>query len=84
MPNPRRQLHDDVPLGLPPHVTGQPHAALPRIREGGTSILLVEQNIDQALAAADRAYCLLEGRISLAGRPADLSRADVTRAYFGF
>jgi branched-chain amino acid transport system ATP-binding protein len=84
MANPRLLLLDEVSLGLAPIVIGQLYAALPRIREGGTSILLVEQNIDQALAAADRAYCLLEGRISLAGRPADLSRADVTRAYFGF
>ena len=84
MANPRLLLLDEVSLGLAPIVIGQLYAALPRIREGGTSILLVEQNIDQALAAADRAYCLLEGRISLSGRPAELSRADVTRAYFGF
>jgi branched-chain amino acid transport system ATP-binding protein len=35
------------------------------------------------MAAADRIYCLLEGRISLAGRPADLSRAQIAGAYFG-
>jgi branched-chain amino acid transport system ATP-binding protein len=84
MANPRLLLLDEVSLGLAPIVISQLYAALPRIREGGTSILLVEQNIDQALAAAERAYCLLEGRISLAGRPVELSRADVTRAYFGF
>ena len=39
-------------------------------------MLLVEQSIDQALAAADRVYCLLEGRVSLAGEPAQLTRAD--------
>jgi branched-chain amino acid transport system ATP-binding protein len=83
MANPRLLLLDEVSLGLAPIVIGQLYAALPRIREGGTSILLVEQNIDQALATADRAYCLLEGRISLTGRPADLARSDVTRAYFG-
>jgi branched-chain amino acid transport system ATP-binding protein len=83
MANPRLLLLDEVSLGLAPIVIAQLYAALPRVREGGTSVLLVEQNIEQALAAADRAYCLLEGRISLAGRPAELSRADVTRAYFG-
>jgi branched-chain amino acid transport system ATP-binding protein len=83
MANPRLMLLDEVSLGLAPIVIGQLYKALPRIREGGTSVLLVEQNIDQALAAADHAYCLLEGRISLSGRPTDLSRADVTRAYFG-
>jgi branched-chain amino acid transport system ATP-binding protein len=83
MANPRLLLLDEVSLGLAPIVVSQLYAAFPTIRQQGTAILLVEQNIDQALAAADRAYCLLEGRISLAGRPADLSRADVTRAYFG-
>jgi branched-chain amino acid transport system ATP-binding protein len=83
MANPRLLLLDEVSLGLAPIVISQLYAALPRIREGGTSVLLVEQNIDQALAAADRAYCLLKGRVSLSGRPAELSRADVTRAYFG-
>jgi branched-chain amino acid transport system ATP-binding protein len=83
MANPRLLLLDEVSLGLAPIVISQLYAAFPRIRQQGTAILLVEQNIDQALAAADRAYCLLEGHISLSGRPADLSRADVTRAYFG-
>ncbi len=83
MANPRLLLLDEVSLGLAPIVIGQLYAALPSIRERGTSILLVEQNIDQALAVADRAYCLLEGRVSLAGRPAELSRESVTRAYFG-
>lgn len=83
MANPRLLLLDEVSLGLAPIIIAQLYAALPRIREGGTSVLLVEQNIDQALSAADRAYCLLKGRVSLSGRPAELSRADVTRAYFG-
>ena len=83
MANPRLLLLDEVSLGLAPVVIAQLYAALPRIRESGATIVLVEQNIDQALAAADRAYCLLEGRVSLAGKPADLPRADVTRAYFG-
>ncbi len=83
MANPRLLLLDEVSLGLAPIVIGQLYAALPSIRERGTSILLVEQNIDQALAVADRAYCLLEGRVSLAGRPAEMPRESVTRAYFG-
>jgi branched-chain amino acid transport system ATP-binding protein len=35
------------------------------------------------LAVADRVYCLLEGKVSLSGTPSDLSRDDITRAYFG-
>jgi branched-chain amino acid transport system ATP-binding protein len=83
MANPRLLLLDEVSLGLAPIIIKQLYQALPDIRSDGTTVLLVEQNIDQAMAAADRVYCLLEGRISLAGRPADLSRAQITAAYFG-
>jgi branched-chain amino acid transport system ATP-binding protein len=83
MANPRLLLLDEVSLGLAPIAVGQLYAALPDIRAGGTSILVVEQSIDQALAAADRAYCLLEGRITLAGRPGDLTREQISAAYFG-
>ena len=83
MANPRLLLLDEVSLGLAPIVIEQVYAALPAVRAAGTSVLLVEQSIDQALAAADRVYCLIEGRVSLSGRPRDITRADVTRAYFG-
>jgi branched-chain amino acid transport system ATP-binding protein len=43
----------------------------------------VEQDLDRALAFADRVLCLREGRIVLQGRPAELTRAAVTAAYFG-
>ncbi len=45
--------------------------------------MLVEQDIGQALAAADRAYCLLEGRVSLHGPTTELTRERVVEAYFG-
>lgn len=83
MANPRLLLLDEVSLGLAPIVVRQLYAALPEIRASGTTLVLVEQSIDQALAAADRVYCLLEGRISLTGRPAELSRPQITAAYFG-
>ena len=44
---------------------------------------MVEQDINQALDVADRVYCFQEGRVSLQGRPGDLSREDVATAYFG-
>jgi branched-chain amino acid transport system ATP-binding protein len=83
MANPRLLLLDEVSLGLAPVVVQQLYAALPAIRSEGTTVLLVEQNIDQALAAADRVYCFLEGRVSLTGRPADLTRERIATAYFG-
>ncbi len=68
MANPRLLLLDEVSLGLAPIIVRQLYEALPAIAAQGSTILLVEQSIDQALAAADRVYCLLEGRISLMGR----------------
>lgn len=84
MANPRLLLLDEVSLGLAPIVVGQLYAAMPQIRAAGLTILLVEQNTNQALAAADRVYCLLEGRVALGGRPADLARSEIKAAYFGF
>ena len=59
------------------------YAALPRIKAEGTSVVLVEQDIVQAMKVADRVYCFQEGRLSLEGRPRDLSREQIHRAYFG-
>jgi branched-chain amino acid transport system ATP-binding protein len=83
MANPRLLLFDEVSLGLAPIVVRQLYAALPAIVEGGTTVLVVEQDISQALAVADRVVCLLEGRVSLEGPPAELDRARITEAYFG-
>jgi branched-chain amino acid transport system ATP-binding protein len=83
MSNPRLLLLDEVSLGLAPVVVKQLYAALPAILASGTTLVVVEQDIGQALAAADHVSCLLEGRVSLAGRPADLDRSAITAAYFG-
>jgi branched-chain amino acid transport system ATP-binding protein len=83
MANPRLLLLDEVSLGLAPIIVTQLYAAIPSIVAAGTGVLLVEQNIEQALAAARRVCCLLEGRIALTGRPAELSRDAIVTAYFG-
>lgn len=83
MANPRLLLLDEVSLGLAPVVVKGLYAALPTIIEQGTTVLLVEQDIGQAMAVADRVVCLLEGRVSLEGRPAALERERITAAYFG-
>lgn len=83
MANPRLLLMDEVSLGLAPVVVKQVYEAVPAIRARGTTLLIVEQDVNQALAVADRVYCLLEGRLSLEGTPATLSRDDITAAYFG-
>ncbi len=83
MANPRLILLDEVSLGLAPIVVKQVYDALPAIAEAGTTALVVEQDITQALAVADHVSCLLEGRVSLAGTPASLDREEITTAYFG-
>ncbi len=83
MANPRLLLFDEVSLGLAPIVVKQLYGALPAIVDGGTTVLVVEQDIGQALAVADRVVCLLEGRVSLEGPPAALDRPRITEAYFG-
>jgi len=83
MANPRLLLLDEVSLGLAPVVVKQLYQAVPAIVEAGTTILLVEQDIGQALLAAGRIYCLLEGRISLQGRSGEISREQIATAYFG-
>ena len=83
MANPRLLLLDEVSLGLAPVVVKQVYAALPAITGQGTTVLVVEQDIGQALAVADRVACLLEGRVSLEGTPDGLERSQITAAYFG-
>ena len=82
--NPRLLLLDEISLGLAPVIVQQIYRVLPRLLEGGISILLVEQDVAQALRVASRFQCLLEGRTTLEGAPADFSAHEVEGAYFGF
>jgi branched-chain amino acid transport system ATP-binding protein len=81
--NPRLLLCDEISLGLAPLVIDELYRIIPTIRAQGVSVLLVEQDISRSLTVADRFYCLLEGRVNLAGRPSEVSREDVVRHYFG-
>ncbi|WP_349364123.1 MAG: ABC transporter ATP-binding protein [Roseitalea porphyridii] len=83
MSNPEILLCDEISLGLAPVVIRDIYAALPKIKEAGTSVIVVEQDIGQALKVADRVYCMMEGRITLEGRPDQISRDDIHAAYFG-
>jgi branched-chain amino acid transport system ATP-binding protein len=83
MSNPRVLLCDEISLGLAPIVIRDIYAALADIKERGTSVVLVEQDLVHAMSVADRAYCFQEGRVSLTGRPQDLSRDAIHAAYFG-
>jgi branched-chain amino acid transport system ATP-binding protein len=59
------------------------YAALPRIQAAGATVLIVEQDVGQALAVADEVVTLLEGRQVLQGTPSELRREDIVDAYFG-
>lgn len=83
MSNPRLLLCDEISLGLAPLVIKDIYAAIADIRAEGASVVVVEQNITQALAVSDRLYCLLEGRVTLSGTPSELDREQIGRAYFG-
>ena len=83
MANPQLLLCDEISLGLAPIVVREIYARLPGVRAEGTAIVLVEQDVVQALAAASRVYCLQEGRVALSGAAKDLTREAIAAAYFG-
>ncbi len=83
MSNPRLLLCDEISLGLAPIVIKDIYAALPRIKSSGATVVIVEQDIVQALEVASRVYCLQEGRVTLAGEPKALTREAIQEAYFG-
>jgi ABC-type branched-subunit amino acid transport system ATPase component len=81
--NPSLLLCDEISLGLAPLVIKEIYLQLERVVASGTTLIVVEQDIKQAMAVADRVYCLREGQMVLEGRPGDLSREQITAAYFG-
>jgi branched-chain amino acid transport system ATP-binding protein len=54
-----------------------------QISAAGATVILVEQDVSQGMKAANRVYCLLEGKVSLAGQPAQLTSDQISLAYFG-
>jgi len=84
MGQPQLLLLDEPSLGLAPILVEQIFGLIGRLREEGTTILLVEQNVHRALELADRAYVLANGRVESEGRAGDLLRsAEIERAYLG-
>jgi branched-chain amino acid transport system ATP-binding protein len=83
MANPQLLLLDELSLGLAPTMVRRIYGALPQLVEKGMAVLLVEQDVAQALRIADRFQCLLEGHTTLEGKPADATKAMIEAAYFG-
>jgi branched-chain amino acid transport system ATP-binding protein len=83
MTNPRILLLDEVSLGLSPIAVQGVYDSLARLMRTGTTIVLVEQDLQRALAVADRIVCMLEGAIVAVGRADEMSRDQVMAHYFG-
>ena len=83
MTNPDLLLLDEVSLGLSPLAVDRVYASLQALMASGTTVILVEQDLKRALGVADRVICMLEGRNVLEGRAGEVTREQVTQAYFG-
>ncbi|HLB07239.1 MAG TPA: ABC transporter ATP-binding protein, partial [Alphaproteobacteria bacterium] len=84
MSHPRLLMLDEPSLGLAPRLVEQVFHLITRLHKEGTTILLVEQNVNQTLLICDRAYLLSMGRIEAEGTPEELRRrVDVAEVYFG-
>jgi len=81
--NPRVLLLDELSLGLAPVVVQRIYAMMPQLLASGLTVLLVEQDVSQALRVASHLQCLLEGHTTLEGRPSDVTAEQVEAAYFG-
>jgi branched-chain amino acid transport system ATP-binding protein len=82
MSEPRLLLLDEPSLGLAPLVIKEIFRTIGALRDMGLTIILVEQMANQALAAADRAYVLETGRVTLEGNSAELLNNPLVRAAY--
>ena len=84
MSAPRLLMLDEPSLGLAPRMVDELLAMVRRIADGGTTVLMVEQNVKKALAVADRGYVLERGTLVASGPAKLLQRSNVIReAYLG-
>lgn len=84
MANPKLILLDEPSMGLAPLIVKQIFSIIKGINEGGTTVLLVEQNAAMALKLADRAYVMQNGHINMEGKASELlNNEDVKNAYLG-
>lgn len=84
MGSPKLLLLDEPSMGLAPVLVEMIFDTIKKIRQQGTTILLIEQNAMAALEVADRAYVLESGKVKLSGKASDLRKNDeITKAYLG-
>ena len=84
MSSPKLLMLDEPSMGLAPILVEQVFDIITALHKAGTTILLVEQNAEMALAVADRAYVMETGRITLSGTGKELAASEeVQKAYLG-
>ena len=84
MSEPKVLILDEPSLGLSPLLVEQMFELIKQINETGLAILLVEQNVIQSLAIADRAYVIKEGAVSISGKAEELrENNDLKKSYLG-
>lgn len=83
MSNPEVLLCDELSLGLAPIVIKEIYNAIPAITEEGMTVLIVEQDVTMARQVSKRLYCFQEGQVSLKGESSELTREQISQAYFG-
>ena len=84
MSRPKLLILDEPSMGLSPLFVKEIFAVIKRLKEAGTTILLVEQNAKMALSVADYAYVIETGKITMEGKAQDLlNDANVKKAYLG-
>jgi branched-chain amino acid transport system ATP-binding protein len=83
MSNPKLLICDEISLGLAPIVVKEIYDALPTICAGGLTAIVVEQDVGVAQQVSSRLYCLQEGQVTLTGASKELTRAQISQAYFG-
>ena len=81
--NPRVVLLDEVSLGLAPKIVDEIFEFLAKLRDGGASLVLVEQYVNRALALADQVYLMNRGEIVFSGRPDEVDEATLFEQYVG-
>ncbi|HEV3043115.1 MAG TPA: ABC transporter ATP-binding protein [Roseiarcus sp.] len=83
MTNPEVLLLDEVSLGLSPVAVERVYSSLETLMRSGVTIVLVEQDLNRALRVASRVICMLEGRFVAEGKASEMTREEITAAYFG-
>lgn len=83
MTKPELILFDEISLGLAPTIIKDIYARIRQISQGGTSVVLVEQDTQRAIRTASLCHIMLKGKVVLSGKSKDLTDEQIKAAYFG-